>query len=155
MEKNDTNMIRIGLREIIINSIEHGNLNVSFEEKTEAIMNDRYFEFINERQIHPDFRDKRVKIEYLISASRAIYKITDQGKGFNHRKFLSALNDDPAELMLSHGRGINMVKSIFDEVRYNSKGNQVLLVKHLKKDRGQIINESEHDVPALQHSEIG
>ncbi len=155
MEKNDIMTLRIGLREIIINSIEHGNLNISFEEKTEAIMNDRYFEFINERQSHPDHRDKRVRIEYLISASRAIYKITDQGKGFNHKKFLSGLSDDPAELMLAHGRGISMVKSIFDEVRYNSKGNQVLLVKHINNDRGRIADENGNDAAQLELSQIG
>ena len=155
MEKGDMNLIRIGLREIIINSIEHGNLNISFEEKTEAILNDRYFEFINERQNHPDYRDKRVRIEYLISQSKAIYKITDQGRGFNHRKFLAGMTDDPGELMLAHGRGINMVKSIFDEVKYNLKGNQVLLVKLINNERGRDINECEQSIPELQHNEVG
>jgi anti-sigma regulatory factor (Ser/Thr protein kinase)/PAS domain-containing protein len=154
MDKTDITTIRIGLREIIINSIEHGNLNISFEEKTEAILNDRYFEFINERQSNPDHRDKRVRIEYLISASKAIYKVTDQGKGFNHRKFLSGLSDDPAELMLTHGRGISMVKSIFDEVRYNSKGNQVLLVKHINKNRGREADENRGNAEQLQLSEV-
>ena len=154
MEKNDVSMLRIGLREIIINSIEHGNLNISFEEKTEAIMNDRYFDFINERQAHLDHKDKRVRIEYLISASKAVYKISDQGKGFNHKKFLSGISDDTAEMMMTHGRGIAMVKSIFDEVRYNSRGNQVLLVKHIDKGKGQTVNENEDDSRQLQLSEI-
>lgn len=155
MDKGDMNLIRIGLREIIINSIEHGNLNISFEEKTEAILNDRYFEFINERQNHPDYRDKRVRIEYLISPSKAIYKITDQGKGFNHRKFLAGMTDDQGELMLAHGRGINMVKSIFNEVKYNLKGNQVLLVKLINNERGRDIDECEQSIPELQHNEVG
>jgi len=150
MDKSDVNMIRIGLREIIINSIEHGNLNISFEEKTEAIMNDKYFEFVNERQNHPEYRDKRVRIEYLISPSRAIYKITDQGRGFNHKKFLSGMSDDTAELTLAHGRGISMVKSIFDEVRYNSKGNQVLLVRHTNKDKDEGIDGIGQDISRLQ-----
>jgi len=154
MEKNDIVTLRIGLREIIINSIEHGNLNISFEEKTEAILNDRYFEFINERQGHPDYRDKRVRIEYLISPSKAIYKVTDQGKGFNHRKFLSGLSDDPDELLMTHGRGIAMVKSIFDEVKYNSRGNQVLLVKHINGDGGAGADGNEKDIAKLQHSEV-
>jgi hypothetical protein len=154
MDKNEVNMLRIGLREIIINSIEHGNLNISFEEKTEAILNDRYFEFVNERQSHPDYRDKRVRIEYLISASKAVYKITDQGKGFNHRKFLHGMIDDSPELMLAHGRGISMVKNIFDDVRYNLKGNQVLLVKHINKDKGLAVNGSEQNIAELQQSEV-
>ena len=145
MIKSDITVIRIGLREIILNSIEHGNLNISFDEKTEAILSDRYFDFINERQRHPDFREKRVRIEYMISPEKAVYKITDQGKGFNHRKYLSVISDETAELGLMHGRGIAMVKSIFDEVRYNSKGNQVLLVKNINLLKGQENNQENNE----------
>lgn len=154
MDKTDINMIRIGLREIIINSIEHGNLNISFEDKTEAILTDRYFEFVNERQSNPEYRDKRVRIEYLISQSKAVYKITDQGKGFNHRKFLAGVSDEPGELGLAHGRGISMVKNIFDEVKYNFRGNQVLLVKHLKIDKGFDENGSSRELSEIQSIEV-
>lgn len=155
MDKTDINMIRIGLREIIINSIEHGNLNISFEDKTEAILTDRYFEFVNERQSNPEYRDKRVRIEYLISSSKAVYKITDQGKGFNHRKYLAAANDDQVDVALAHGRGIAMVKNIFDEVRYNFRGNQVLLVKHLNINKGFDENGSSRELSEMQNTEVG
>lgn len=36
LDKKTTNTIKLGLREIIINAIEHGNLNIGFEEKTQA-----------------------------------------------------------------------------------------------------------------------
>lgn len=153
LDKNEMNMVRIGLREIIINSIEHGNLNITFEDKTEAIMADRYFEFINEKQSHPDYRDKRVRIEYLISESRAVYKITDQGKGFNHKKYLAGISDDMSDLTLTHGRGITMVKSIFDEVRYNSRGNQVLLVKHINRIKNGE-NGSANEIDELEHADV-
>lgn len=154
MDKTDINMIRIGLREIIINSIEHGNLNISFEDKTEAILTDRYFEFVNERQNNPENKDKRVRIEYLISQSKAVYKITDQGKGFNHRKFLAASNDETGDVALAHGRGIAMVKNIFDEVKYNFRGNQVLLVKHLNKEKGFDENGSSRELGETQTIEV-
>jgi anti-sigma regulatory factor (Ser/Thr protein kinase)/PAS domain-containing protein len=154
MDKTDINMIRIGLREIIINSIEHGNLNISFEDKTEAILTDRYFEFVNERQNNPENREKRVRIEYLISQSKAVYKITDQGKGFNHRKYLAASGDGNGEVALAHGRGIAMVKNIFDEVRYNFRGNQVLLVKHLNKEKGFDENGSSRELGEIQSIEV-
>jgi anti-sigma regulatory factor (Ser/Thr protein kinase) len=38
---------------------------------------------------------------------------------------MDAINDS----MLSHGRGIAMARSVFDEIRYNTTGNQVLLIK--------------------------
>ena len=43
------------------------------------------------------------------------------------------MNDsrDANERLLGHGRGISLAKNIFDEVRYNEKGNVVLLVKKI------------------------
>jgi anti-sigma regulatory factor (Ser/Thr protein kinase) len=109
---------------------------------------------VNERQNNPENRDKRVRIEYLISQSKAVYKITDQGKGFNHRKFLAASNDETGDVALAHGRGIAMVKNIFDEVKYNFRGNQVLLVKHLNKDKGFDENGSSREHSETQAIEI-
>ncbi len=146
MDKTDISMIRLGLREIIINSIEHGNLNITFEDKTEAILADRYFDFVNERQSDPEYRDRKVRIEYLISDSKAIYKITDQGKGFNHRKYIALSGDDHNAHGLAHGRGITMVKSIFDEVKYNFRGNQVLLVKYLNNEKDSTADGSSEEI---------
>ncbi len=154
INKSDINALRIGLREIILNSIEHGNLNISFDEKTEAMLNERYFEFINERQNRPEYRDRRVKIEYLISESKAIYKITDEGRGFNHRKFFSGIGDESAAPHLTHGRGIVMAKNIFDVMKYNSRGNQVLLVKYLKRDEEITTEKSVKDGTSPHFSEI-
>ncbi len=155
IDRNEVNLVRIGLREIIINSIEHGNLNITFDEKTGAIMEDRYFEFINERQSCPDYRDRRVRIEYMVSPERAVYKITDQGKGFNHRKYLAGIGSDSDGIGLTHGRGIAMVKSIFDEVKYNSKGNQVFLVKYLGPIKSGEINSGDTETESARYSEVG
>jgi len=130
--RNDINHIRMALREMIINSIEHGNLNITFEEKTEALLSDSYIDLLNTRQKDPDNASKKVKIEYLISPKKAIYKITDQGKGFNHKKIMSLNGEETNNNYLAHGRGIAMARNIFDEVKYNLKGNQVLLVKYLE-----------------------
>lgn len=130
--KNDINMIRMALREILINSIEHGNLNITYDEKSNAMLMDRYIDLLNERQKDPANSSKNVKIEYMISDSRVIYKITDQGKGFNHKKIMAKGSDSANESLLPHGRGITITTSVFDEVKYNLRGNQVLLVKYLK-----------------------
>lgn len=126
-------MIRVALREIIINAIEHGNLEITFDEKSRAMMEDSYFGLINGRQQMDQYRNRRVSIEYIITPERAIFKISDQGKGFNHKKVTAEQNSSNGDNMLYHGRGINLARSIFDEVRYNTRGNQVLLVKKLNR----------------------
>ncbi len=130
LDKGERNMIRLGLREVLINAIEHGNLDISFEEKSQALLEERYFEFINSRQEEEKYRDKKVRIDYMITPHKAVYKITDQGRGFNHRKIFAQSAEQTNEEMLMHGRGIMMARSIFDKMAYNRKGNQVLLVKN-------------------------
>ena len=155
--KSEVSMIRIGLREILINSIEHGNLNISFEEKTDAIMNERYFDLINERQGEPEFRDRHVKIEYMITSVKAIYKITDQGRGFSHRRHLSIKDEHMADMNekgVQHGRGIIMVRKIFDEVKYNIRGNQVLLVKRINRSGSPGGNETSTEYAGFQNTQL-
>ena len=48
----------------------------------------------------------------------------------------SCLADTLAQLdaeLASHGRGIKMTESAFDLVRYNTRGNQVVLVKYFRE----------------------
>ncbi len=129
--------VRIAVREMIINAIEHGNLNITFEEKTASMFENTYFELINKRRKLPEYRNHRVKIEYMVSPKKAVYKITDQGKGFNYKKILSGMNNNEGDVLLEHGRGIMMTRSIFDELSFNKKGNQVLLVKYFNNGKHQ------------------
>ncbi len=127
----EINYVRIGLREMIINAIEHGNLDIGFEEKSQATMDDNYIEFVMKRQGEPRFRDRRVRIEYLLSSERVAYKIADDGNGFDYRAMLEKVKNRVNEEMLYHGRGITMAMNIFDKITYNRKGNEVLLEKFL------------------------
>ncbi len=131
--KKELSFIRLAIREIIINAIEHGNLAITFEEKTKELDKDNYFNYLYERQKDPRFSDRTVKVEYSVNSDRIVYTIVDEGKGFDYKQYLT--NDTEAnESMLSHGRGITLAKSIFDEIQYNEIGNAVKLIKWLKKD---------------------
>ncbi len=125
-------LIKMGLQEIIINAIEHGNLNISFDEKTHAMSEGRYLDFIRERQQDPRYRDRRVTIDYILTSDSVQYKVTDQGAGFDFHSTMKKVETSVEKEMLTHGRGINMTRVLFDEVKYNKKGNQVLLIKNLQ-----------------------
>lgn len=129
--KRDKNMLRIAVREIIINAIEHGNLAISFEEKTREMTGDNYFQYLNERQKDPRFRDRTVHVDYIVENDRVTYTIADEGEGFDYRKFLHG-DFDVNDSMLAHGRGITLAKNIFDEIGFNESGNSVSLVKYFR-----------------------
>jgi PAS domain-containing protein len=125
--------IRVALREMIINAIEHGNLNISFAEKTKTMMEENYFNFIQERQNDPRYRDKKIIIEYQLSENMVEYKITDQGEGFDHQTMINSETPDVDEDIIPHGRGLLITMNSFDVVKYNDKGNQVTLIKYFRK----------------------
>jgi len=126
--------LRIGLREIIINAIEHGNLNITFEEKERALADGTYFRFIQERQKDEKYSARKVTISSSLNPVRMIVSITDQGAGFDSERMITRNIAKPEEAARYHGRGILIALQEFDEMKYNRKGNTVRMVKYL--DRG-------------------
>ncbi len=125
--------IRLFLREMLINSIEHGNLNISFDEKTELQATGDYLQFLIDRQKEPQYTNKFVTIEFIVDSVLISFRITDEGNGFDHKKMLQRKKDDKEIESLAHGRGIIMTRNFFDIVEYNEKGNSLYLVKYFKK----------------------
>ena len=133
IEQKQVHLLRIALRELVINAIEHGNLNVSFDEKSKAMQNDTYFELIASRRQDQRYRGRKVLIEYALNPVKVVYRITDEGDGFDHRKVFKNLAQEANDQLLAHGRGIALAQTIFDSVTFNDKGNQVTLLKKFEK----------------------
>ncbi|MBX7056778.1 MAG: ATP-binding protein [Leptospirales bacterium] len=129
LDADETNAVRFGVREMILNAIEHGNLGITFHEKSEAIRAGEYFHFMNERQQDQRFRQRRVRVYYSLTQRHAAYIIADEGAGFDHRAALQAELDLLNAASHSHGRGIVMSRQVFDIMRYNERGNRVFLLK--------------------------
>jgi PAS domain-containing protein len=125
------NTIRICFREILINAIEHGNLGITFDEKTRAIENGDYMDFLISRQKDARFARRGVLVDYLINGKVLMFRVTDEGDGFDHSSFITRAENDEYMAMLEHGRGIIMTRNVFDSVVFNEKGNQVILTKRI------------------------
>lgn len=127
--------IKTCLREVLVNAIEHGNLEVSFEEKSRVIEQQDYMEFLLARQKEARFAARRVVVHYVVNRRAFILRVTDEGAGFDHRAFMARAAGDDVLLMLEHGRGLTMTRNAFDEMVFNEKGNQVTLKKYISKNR--------------------
>lgn len=123
----DAQKIRIGLSEIITNAVEHGNLEISGEDKFEATENGTYLDLVNSRIICEKFQDRVVNVDVNIDSSGFTATVKDMGKGFNVKKETAEKNEE--DLLKLHGRGILITKMYFDEINYNNKGNEVRLYK--------------------------
>lgn len=118
----DPERVAPGLWELLSNAIEHGNLAISFEEKTELL---RYGTFEQEvkRRLQQDPYKKRIVIvtfDQIDSDIRIV--ITDEGDGFNYDEAMKR----ELSLDLPNGRGIAIATTIsFDTLAYKGKGNSV------------------------------
>lgn len=113
----------LGISEMLINAIEHGNLKISYDEKTDLNLQSKWQEEINNRLELPENQDKFVMIDFHKSDDEMVLHIKDQGNGFEYQKYLDF---DAARAMDNHGRGIAFANHIcFDKVEYLGQGNEV------------------------------
>jgi anti-sigma regulatory factor (Ser/Thr protein kinase) len=116
LSADEQNDIAMAFRELLINAIEHGG--------------------------HLD-PEQKVEVAYIRLSHAILYYIRDPGAGFSfdnlaHAAVASAPGDPMRHLAIRSeagirpgGFGILMTRQIADELIYNEKGNQVLLVKYL------------------------
>lgn len=128
----DPEATAVGLVELIVNGIEHGNLGISYEDKTRLCLEGSWTEEVEHRLALPENRDKVIEVGFARETDRAIFTIRDQGPGFDWERYLEF---DPNRIMHCHGRGIALAKAnAFTDLRYRAPGNQVTATVALKKD---------------------
>lgn len=114
----------IGLTELLLNAVEHGNLGITYEEKSELRDHEQWMAEVQRRLALPENAAKRVRIEYVKTGEESRFTIRDEGSGFDWRRFLEI---DPARAMHTHGRGIAVARRFsFDALEYNEAGNEVV-----------------------------
>ncbi|OHD49230.1 MAG: hypothetical protein A2096_14510 [Spirochaetes bacterium GWF1_41_5] len=111
----------IALYELICNAIEHGNLGISYQEKTVLLAQDRYSGEIDRRSALAENSEKFVKITFNREDNDIEIVIEDQGTGFDYKKYLEP---DPKSLYDMHGLGITIVRQYFN-IEYSDPGNKV------------------------------
>jgi CheY-like chemotaxis protein len=118
--------VAFGLNELIVNGVEHGNLQIGYEEKTKLQESDQWEEEIVRRQISPEHAHKFVEVTFERHPDRIQLTVTDQGLGFDWSDYQEI---KPERLLESHGRGIAMAKALsFDHLEYVGSGNRVFCV---------------------------
>jgi serine/threonine-protein kinase RsbW len=74
--------------------------------------------------------EKRVRVEVTIKRKEITVRVTDEGVGFDPSKVPDPTLPD--NISKTGGRGIFLMKSLMDEVRFNERGNSVTLVLRLE-----------------------
>ncbi len=99
----------MALSELILNSIEHGNCEISYSEKSEWLATgEAIFELIAERCREPNIARRKVSLNWDIDDETCRFTIRDEGKGFDVLAFRDKLKGDARDRL--HGRGIIMAQ---------------------------------------------
>jgi len=115
--------VAMGITELLINSIEHGNLEITYCEKTELINKGIWRDEVNNKQLQSKHKDKYTSIKLSHTESEIIIVIRDHGNGFDYKKYLTV---DPSRAFDPHGRGIAIGAMLsFDKIEFIGCGNEV------------------------------
>ena len=118
-----------GLASLLVNAVEHGNLEIGYDLKSELISCGKWHSEIDRREHAKQYADRKVQVHLERNANEISVRIEDEGAGFNWKKYLEI---DPARALDTHGRGIAQAHKIcFDEISYNDKGNAVTAVSKI------------------------
>jgi len=115
--------IVMGLTELIVNAVEHGNLGISYDEKSTLNELGTWVEEVNKRLQLSEYKNKIASVDFRRHADTIEITIIDQGQGFDWKTYMDF---DPNRLMDNHGRGIAIASQLsFTSVEYRGIGNEV------------------------------
>lgn len=115
--------VAMGLSELLVNGIEHGNLGIDFQTKTRLKSEDRWQEEVLRRQDLPEYVDKRVRLKIVRKHDEWHVRIEDDGEGFEWQRYLELA---PDRAFAPNGRGIAITRMlVFKDINYLGKGNVV------------------------------
>jgi len=101
--------VRLALEEALVNAMKHGN------------------------RMDPS---RKVRMAYRIAPDRVDIRVRDEGQGFNPQGVPDPTTDE--NLQRPCGRGIMLMRSYMDSVRYSGGGNEVHMVKYRKPRQGEM-----------------
>ena len=127
-EESDHMRISIAVEEALLNAYYHGNLEV--DSKLREGDGNEFMELARQRCDELPYRDRRISIKATYSDSEAVFVIRDDGEGFDSRQIPDPTNPD--NLLRSTGRGLLLMRSFMDELRFNDIGNEVTMIKRRK-----------------------
>ena len=119
--------VRLGLalREALLNAIEHGNLELSTDQIEEA--QKRGVDLVAKRSTEAPYRERRVFVDVRVTRDCASFAIRDEGPGFDVDSVPSVVESTTGQC--GNARGLSLMRSFMDEVKFNAAGNEVTIVK--------------------------
>lgn len=115
--------VAIGLAELIMNGIEHGNLGIGFTRKRELLDRGELEQEVRRRLAEGAGRTRRVTVTIQHLSDLVRYEIADEGVGFDPSPWLQPA---PGRKSAPNGRGIALARTqCFESLNFRPPGNVV------------------------------
>ena len=114
--------VACAILEILINAIEHGNLEIGLENKKRLIANSNYRQEIEYRLAQPIVGQRVVTVEVDEFDDKRVITIQDEGKGFEWQRYTTF---DAGSITQLCGQGINKAINLLEKVEFLENGNKV------------------------------
>ena len=123
----EADLIRIGtaLHEAFVNAVEHGSLELDSDLRNAA--DGAYQRMAEARRRQPPFWDSEGSGDAARKRDGARVVIRDEGPGFDPRRLPDPTV--PENIGKISGRGLLLIRTFMDDVRFNETGNEIALTK--------------------------
>ena len=124
---DEADRLRIGtaLAEALANAIDHGNLELDSKLREHDLMTYRDTGKVRAQQA--PYCNRRVHVTARLSPGEATFIIRDEGPGFDPDDLPDPT--DPENITKPSGRGVMLIRTFMDDVRFSETGNEITMVK--------------------------
>ncbi len=147
ISKDDRVCLQMTFNELLTNALEHGNLEIGFEEKKNYLSNGgNILQLIEEKAKISEFSHRKIHVSYVIGKASSKFTITDDGNGFDWRTKSKMSGSESF-----NGRGISLSMQMVKSLSYNEKGNEVTFSIDNQIDKSNTIPDIMTSFPSLEY----
>ena len=123
--------IKLALYEALANAVEHGNLEIGWEDKGEALSDDSngLRDLVALRCSTAPYAGRLVHVTVLYRPEQVEYTVRDEGQGFDPEGFDARRALSDTERL--HGRGLALIRHYMDEVSWSDGGREIRMVRSI------------------------
>ncbi|RPI96075.1 MAG: PAS domain S-box protein [Spirochaetales bacterium] len=135
LNRGQVHLVQMALQEVLVNAVEHGNLEIDYDRKTELKKRKGNYWDIVITESNPELlRNRKVHVSYLLDENKVVYTVRDEGRGFDWGKYLGDFPGGIGEQLLEsyHGVGLHLVRNVF-QVSFNEDGREVTLARYFDR----------------------
>ncbi len=132
-DTTETDNAALAIEEALVNSIEHGSLELDSSLRPKSILDEDKYELLRDERLKDDkYAGRKIRINVIIDSEAGSVSIEDEGPGFDVsgvKDFTAETDVNDEDIIDVSGKGFSLIKRAFDEIEYEKRGRVIWLKK--------------------------